>query len=107
LESLVAGVNAAQQKFACFSQKKVDRIFRRAALAAANARIPLAESISDNVGPKHLLNTKIVAKRAENMLLWHRLPAAIYFRRGSRSLSSKSGPKVRKSNIGPFWLVRM
>jgi len=38
-------------------------------------------SVSENVGPKHLLNKKIVAKRAENML-WHRLPSAIYFRRG-------------------------
>lgn len=38
-------------------------------------------SISENVGPKHLINKKIVAKRAENML-WHKLPASIYFRRG-------------------------
>lgn len=38
-------------------------------------------SISENVGPKHLLNQKIVAKRAENML-WHKLPGSIYFRRG-------------------------
>ena len=34
-------------------------------------------SISENVGPKHLIN-----KRAENML-WHKLPKSIYFRRGS------------------------
>ncbi len=39
-------------------------------------------SISENVGPKHLINKKIVAKRAENML-WHKLPESIYFRRGS------------------------
>ena len=38
-------------------------------------------SISENVGPKHLLNKKVIAKRAENML-WHRLPAKVYFRRG-------------------------
>ena len=38
-------------------------------------------SISENVGPKHLLNKKIIAKRAENML-WHRLPSQIFFRRG-------------------------
>ncbi len=30
-------------------------------------------SISENVGPKHLINTKTVAKRAENML-WYKLP---------------------------------
>jgi acetaldehyde dehydrogenase / alcohol dehydrogenase len=39
-------------------------------------------SISDNVGPKHLINRKTVAKRAENML-WHKLPKSIYFRRGA------------------------
>jgi len=38
-------------------------------------------AISENVGPKHLINKKIVAKRAENML-WHKLPKSIYFRRG-------------------------
>lgn len=39
-------------------------------------------SISENVGPKHLINRKVVAKRAENML-WHKLPRSIYFRRGA------------------------
>ncbi|WP_316858227.1 bifunctional acetaldehyde-CoA/alcohol dehydrogenase [uncultured Cohaesibacter sp.] len=38
-------------------------------------------SISENVGPKHLINKKIVAKREENML-WHKVPKSIYFRRG-------------------------
>ncbi|MEH2921236.1 bifunctional acetaldehyde-CoA/alcohol dehydrogenase [Samsonia erythrinae] len=43
-------------------------------------------SISENVGPKHLINKKTVAKRAENML-WHKLPKSIYFRRGSLPLA--------------------
>ncbi|MFQ3228927.1 bifunctional acetaldehyde-CoA/alcohol dehydrogenase [Reinekea sp.] len=43
-------------------------------------------SISENVGPKHLINKKTVAKRAENML-WHKLPKSIYFRRGSMSIA--------------------
>ncbi len=38
-------------------------------------------SISENVGPKHLINKKTVAKREENML-WHKVPQSIYFRRG-------------------------
>jgi acetaldehyde dehydrogenase/alcohol dehydrogenase len=38
-------------------------------------------SISENVGPKHLINKKIIARRAENMQ-WHKLPKSIYFRRG-------------------------
>lgn len=39
-------------------------------------------SVSENVGPKHLINKKVIAKRAENML-WHKLPSSIYFKRGS------------------------
>ena len=38
-------------------------------------------SISENVGPKHLLNVKTLAKRRENML-WFRLPPKIYFKYG-------------------------
>jgi acetaldehyde dehydrogenase / alcohol dehydrogenase len=38
-------------------------------------------SISENVGPKHLMNRKVVAKREENML-WHKVPKSVYFRRG-------------------------
>ncbi len=51
-------------------------------------------SISENVGPKHLINKKTVAKRAENML-WHKLPKSIYFRRGSLpiALSDLEGKK--------------
>ena len=51
-------------------------------------------SVSENVGPKHLLNTKIVAKRAENML-WHKLPRSIYFRRGclAEALKEVKGKK--------------
>ncbi len=36
---------------------------------------------SENIGPKHLLNKKTVAKRRENML-WLRLPSKIYFKYG-------------------------
>ncbi|WP_133406985.1 bifunctional acetaldehyde-CoA/alcohol dehydrogenase [Parashewanella tropica] len=43
-------------------------------------------SISENVGPSHLINKKTVAKRAENML-WHKLPSSIYFRRGSLAIA--------------------
>lgn len=39
-------------------------------------------SVSENVGPKHLINIKTVAKRRENML-WHRVPNKIYFRKGA------------------------
>jgi acetaldehyde dehydrogenase/alcohol dehydrogenase len=38
-------------------------------------------SVSENVGIKHLLNIKTVAERRENML-WFRAPEKIYFKRG-------------------------
>ncbi|GKU25437.1 bifunctional acetaldehyde-CoA/alcohol dehydrogenase [Clostridium folliculivorans] len=39
-------------------------------------------SVSDNIGPKHLLNIKNVAERRENML-WFKVPQKIYFKYGS------------------------
>jgi acetaldehyde dehydrogenase/alcohol dehydrogenase len=39
-------------------------------------------SVSENVGVKHLLNIKTVAERRENML-WFRAPEKIYFKKGS------------------------
>ena len=38
-------------------------------------------SVSENVGVKHLLNIKTVAERRENML-WFRAPQKVYFKRG-------------------------
>ena len=38
-------------------------------------------SVSENVGVKHLLNTKTVAERRENML-WFRAPQKVYFKKG-------------------------
>ncbi len=39
-------------------------------------------SVSENVGPKHLINIKSVAERRENML-WFRMPEKVYFKYGS------------------------
>ena len=39
-------------------------------------------SVSENVGIKHLINTKTIAERRENML-WFRVPPKIYFKYGS------------------------
>ncbi|WP_456010640.1 bifunctional acetaldehyde-CoA/alcohol dehydrogenase [Clostridium butyricum] len=38
-------------------------------------------SVSENVGPKHLINVKTVARRRENML-WFRVPEKTYFKYG-------------------------
>ncbi|MDY5955402.1 MAG: bifunctional acetaldehyde-CoA/alcohol dehydrogenase [Kiritimatiellia bacterium] len=43
LNELIAKVKAAQEKYAEYTQEQVDAIFRAAALAANNARIPLAQ----------------------------------------------------------------
>ena len=43
-------------------------------------------SVSENVGVKHLVNYKTVAERRENML-WFRVPPKIYFKRGSTDLA--------------------
>ncbi len=39
-------------------------------------------AVSENIGPKHLLNIKSVAKRRENML-WFRVPEKVYFKYGA------------------------
>ncbi|MFC7421729.1 bifunctional acetaldehyde-CoA/alcohol dehydrogenase [Iodobacter arcticus] len=60
-------------------------------------------SISENVGPKHLINTKTVAKRAENML-WHKLPKNIYFRRGCLPFALADLANKKRATIvtGPY-----
>ena len=43
-------------------------------------------SVSENVGVKHLLNYKTVAERRENML-WFRVPPKVYFKRGATDVA--------------------
>ncbi|MBQ9271154.1 MAG: bifunctional acetaldehyde-CoA/alcohol dehydrogenase [Alphaproteobacteria bacterium] len=45
-------------------------------------------SVSENVGVKHLMNIKSVAKREENML-WFKVPPKIYFKPGCLGLALK------------------
>lgn len=45
-------------------------------------------SVSENVGVKHLMNIKTVALREENML-WFKVPEKIYFKPGSLELALK------------------
>ena len=46
----VASVRAAQAKFATYTQEQVDYIFYKAAMAADNARIPLAKMAVEETG---------------------------------------------------------
>jgi len=43
-------------------------------------------SVSENIGVKHLMNIKSVAERRENML-WFRVPPKIYFKQGATTLA--------------------
>ena len=50
LTSLVQRVEKAQNKYATYTQKQVDRIFKKAAMAANAARIPLAQMTVEETG---------------------------------------------------------
>jgi len=55
-------------------------------------------SVSENVGPKHLLNIKSVAERRENML-WFRVPEKIYFKFGSLGIALKELQNLNKKKV--------
>ena len=50
LKSAFENVRKAQEEFATFSQEKVDKIFKAAAMAANAARIPLAKMAVEETG---------------------------------------------------------
>ena len=50
LESEIARVRRAQEKFATYSQEQVDKIFLACATAANKARIPLAKLAVEETG---------------------------------------------------------
>ena len=50
LKDLLARVKKAQEQFAAYSQEQVDAIFRAAAIAANQARIPLAKMAVEETG---------------------------------------------------------
>lgn len=55
-------------------------------------------SVSENVGVKHLMNIKSVAKREENML-WFKVPPKIYFKPGCLSFALKELSGRKKAFI--------
>ncbi|WP_050608176.1 bifunctional acetaldehyde-CoA/alcohol dehydrogenase [Clostridium niameyense] len=52
-------------------------------------------SVSENVGPKHLLNIKNVAERRENML-WFKVPEKVYFKYGCLPVALKDLKEMNK-----------
>ncbi len=55
-------------------------------------------SISENVGVKHLLNIKHVAERRENML-WYRVPEKVYFKYGCLGVGLKDLADMNKKKV--------
>ena len=55
-------------------------------------------SVSENVGIKHLLNIKTVAERRENML-WFRAPGKVYFKKGSLPVALAELKNYKKAFI--------
>ncbi len=61
LNALVERVKKAQREYASFTQEQVDKIFRAAALAAADARIPLAKMAVAESG-MGIIEDKVIKK---------------------------------------------
>lgn len=55
-------------------------------------------SVSENVGPKHLINVKSVAERRENML-WYRVPEKIYFKSGALGVALRELQDLGKKKV--------
>ena len=55
-------------------------------------------SISENVGPKHLINIKSVAERRENML-WFRVPQKTYFKYGCLPIALEELKDMHKKKV--------
>ena len=55
-------------------------------------------SVSENIGVKHLLNIKTVAERRENML-WFRAPEKVYFKKGCLPMALAELKKYKKAFI--------
>ena len=55
-------------------------------------------SVSENVGPKHLINIKTVAERRENML-WFRVPEKTYFKYGCLPVALEELHEMGKKKV--------
>ena len=55
-------------------------------------------SVSENVGPKHLINVKTVAERRENML-WFKVPEKTYFKFGSLPVALEELYELGKKKV--------
>jgi acetaldehyde dehydrogenase/alcohol dehydrogenase len=108
--SLYLDTNRAQEKIAAFSERmKTCRLvintpsshggigdlynFKLAPSLTLGCGSWGGNSVSENVGVKHLLNTKIIAERRENML-WFRSPEKVYIKKGCLATALKELKEV-------------
>ena len=57
-------------------------------------------SVSENVGVKHLINVKTVAERRENML-WFRAPEKVYFKKGCHACGARRSSAASWARSAP------
>ncbi|EAW36184.1 bifunctional acetaldehyde-CoA/alcohol dehydrogenase [Lyngbya sp. PCC 8106] len=74
LETLIARVKAAQQKYASYTQEQVDYIFKKAALAANAARIPLAKMAVEETG-MGIVEDKVIKNHFASEIIYNKYKA--------------------------------
>ncbi len=71
LEQLIERVKAAQKKYATYSQEQVDQIFKKAALAANAARIPLAKMAVAETG-MGIVEDKVIKNHFASEIIYNK-----------------------------------
>ena len=71
LEELIQRVKAAQQKYATYSQEQVDDIFKKGALAANSARIPLAKMAAIETG-MGVIEDKVIKNHFASEIIYNK-----------------------------------
>ncbi|MDB9524645.1 bifunctional acetaldehyde-CoA/alcohol dehydrogenase [Oscillatoria sp. CS-180] len=71
LEELIQRVKSAQEKYAHFSQEKVDQIFKKAAIAANAARIPLAKMAVEETG-MGVIEDKVIKNHFASEIIYNK-----------------------------------
>jgi acetaldehyde dehydrogenase/alcohol dehydrogenase len=71
LEKLIEQVKAAQAKYATYTQEQVDQIFKKAALAANAARIPLAKMAVAETG-MGIVEDKVIKNHFASEIIYNK-----------------------------------
>jgi acetaldehyde dehydrogenase/alcohol dehydrogenase len=71
LEDLIQRVKVAQEKYATYTQEQVDQIFKKAALAANAARIPLAKLAATETG-MGIIEDKVIKNHFASEIIYNK-----------------------------------